>query len=121
MSDIRGGVRHRVGETITSTASGRGPAARAMDATNGTLCGPTIHDMPNPVDPGDPATKQYVDNIAVPIKLHAPVNLATNGSAAFTGSISGTTLTVSTVASGKIGPNQFITGTGVAPGTSITS
>lgn len=41
--------------------------------------------------------------------------------ASFTGSISGTTLTVSAVASGTIGVGQTISGTGVTAGTTITA
>jgi len=41
--------------------------------------------------------------------------------ASFTGSISGTTLTVSAVASGSIGVGQTISGTGVTAGTTITA
>src|SRR5262245_18231838 len=42
-------------------------------------------------------------------------------SARFTGSMSGTTLTVTAVASGALAANQFIYGNGVAPGTYITA
>jgi hypothetical protein len=91
------------------------------DSNNGVLCGPSIQNLPNPVNPGDAASRQYVDNKATPIVLKNPVSVVTNGSATFTGSISGTALTVSVVSSGKIGPNQFLTGTGVTAGTQIVS
>jgi len=39
----------------------------------------------------------------------------------FTGSISGTTLTVTAVASGNLATNQFLFGGGIAPGTYITA
>jgi hypothetical protein len=93
-----------------------------VDATSGVLCGPTIQNLANPANPGDPATKQYVDSVAAPISLKQPVNLATSGTAAFTGSISGTALTVSSVSAGKVGPGQVIvSGSGVTPGTIIVS
>ena len=98
--------------------------AAKVDANNGSLCGATITQLPAPINPGDAATKQYVDNLTTPIFLHPPVALATNGSASFTGSISGTTLTVSSVKSGAIGPNQALTATSpnvVSAGTRIVS
>jgi hypothetical protein len=95
-------------------------AAKA-DANNGSLCGVTIQNLPPPINAGDAATKQYVDNVSTPIVLHAPVSLATNGSAQFTGSISGTTLTVGAVTSGAVGPGQTLSGTGVTTGTTVVS
>jgi hypothetical protein len=47
--------------------------------------------------------------------------LAQPASAKLTGSISGTTLTVTAVASGNIATNQFLFGPGIAPGTYITA
>src|SRR5215831_4545891 len=47
--------------------------------------------------------------------------LALTASAKFTGSITGTVLTVTNVASGGLATNQFIFGTGIAPGTYITT
>ena len=46
---------------------------------------------------------------------------ATQGAGSFTGSISGTTLTISAVASGAIAVNQVITGTGITTGTTVTA
>lgn len=46
---------------------------------------------------------------------------ATTPPAVFTGSISGTTLTVTAIASGYIGPGATISGTGVTAGTTISS
>ena len=45
----------------------------------------------------------------------------TGGTASFTGTISGTTLTVTSMASGAIGVGQTISGTGVTGGTTITA
>ena len=47
--------------------------------------------------------------------------LAQPASAKLTGSISGTTLTVTAVASGNIATNQFLFGPGIMPGTYITA
>jgi len=46
---------------------------------------------------------------------------ATQGASSFTGSISGTTLTVTAVTSGTLAVGQVITGTGIATGTTITA
>ena len=46
---------------------------------------------------------------------------ATTPAPAFTGSISGTTLTVSAISSGYLGANAVISGTGVTAGTTITA
>jgi len=49
------------------------------------------------------------------------VSAPTGGTATVTGSISGTTLTVTAVSSGVLFPGQRITGTGISAGTEITS
>ena len=50
--------------------------AAKVDANNGAICGATITQLPAPINPGDAATKQYVDNLTTPIFLHPPVALA---------------------------------------------
>jgi hypothetical protein len=46
---------------------------------------------------------------------------ATVGAGSYTGSISGSTLTITAVASGTLAVGQFITGTGIAAGTYVTA
>lgn len=62
----------------------------------------------------------YTINISHTIATQQDFNSATAG-AIVTGSISGTTLTVTAVTSGTLYPGQTIQGTGIAPGTIITA
>ena len=65
---------------------------------------------------GDGSTTFNVPNFSGSM----PIGVTASNSSSFTGSISGTTLTVTAVASGPIAINQVLTGTGVASGTTVT-
>lgn len=65
---------------------------------------------------GDGSTTFNVPNFSGSM----PIGVTASNSSSFTGSISGTTLTVTAVASGPIAINQVLTGTGIASGTTVT-
>jgi hypothetical protein len=69
---------------------------------------------------GTGGTGTYVLNISQTIATPQPLSSATVG-AIVTGSISGTTLTVTAVTSGTLYPGQTVQGTGVTAGTIITA
>lgn len=126
-------------DTLVSNSNGtavapRGFVAREMQA----MIQQYLQEASNEVPEGMPITLYHQGDFWVQTNSNATVGQkvfasivdgsvstaaagATIGAAVVTGSIAGTTLTVSAVTSGTLAVGQMITGTGVAPDTYITA
>jgi hypothetical protein len=111
-----------------ATASTIGVANFVLEASRGTGSAPTSVNAANSTI-GTVAAGYYdgsrwssENGVGLPIGILAQTSEATAfETSSFTGSISGTTLTVTAVASGAVHVGQLISGTGIANGTTITA
>lgn len=81
-------------------------------------------DLRNYTAPTVPNNTTDISGVGYSLVFRSPIyNIPTNypSASSFTGSISGTTLTVTAVASGTVSPAQVLSGTGVLSGTVITA
>jgi len=116
----------QVGELVTGT----GVAANTIITAFGTGTGGIgTYSVSGPAQTVSSTTMQGVSSVRVEegdiLQIGSPDGAAeqvlVGAAARFTGSISGTTLTVSGVTSGTLALNQTLTGTGVTPGTAIVA
>lgn len=123
------GVNYSLTATTTSGASGTFLAANAArkpgDVQGQNISSVSIgfNEFGGKAVIGRPGTTTVLPNIPFSITNNTQVNFVAASMptvSTFTGSISGTTLTVTAVASGDIYPGLVLTGSGVTAGTTIT-